>query len=109
MSTFRSASLYYGFAKDFSKTTEKYDEDISKMNKALDVTAKKINSSDGQAKIVVGKKIEFIQDGCFQKITASDLLQSITGIEKTRELRQNLKILGILDQEPKLILCSEVS
>lgn len=109
MSVFRSASLYYGFARDFSRTTEKPSKNIHKVNEDLDVTAKKINRSDGNARIVIGKKIELTREGCFQSITASDLLQNITGIEKTEELRKNLEELGMSDQEPRLILCSEVS
>lgn len=109
MGIYRCVTLYYGYAKDFSTTEEEPKEEAWKIDEDIEVSATKINRDHGNGRIVIGKEIEKAGEADFEEITASELLNRITSIKDTEMLNKKLEKLGMEDQEPRLIICSEVS
>lgn len=104
----RRATLYYGYELDSNGENAVEIEDIDKINDELNITAKKIGRKDEDSPIVIGRKIEEAEKGEAEKITASELLNYLTSISKTRELDKTLEKLDLENRDPKLILCSEL-
>ena len=109
MSIRREAKLYYGYSIDLSKLDENNSEKIWEINEKLDIKAAKVNSLDKNSKAVVGKEIESAPAGKLEKISASSLLQKLTSIPSSKELDQIMDKFNLENDDPKLIICSDIS
>ena len=104
----KNAALYYGYATEVSENRDELDKKIEEIKESLDITAAEIDSEGQTHEAVIGKRISKAGDESLEKITASELLQHITSIKNTDKLNETLKELGLDDEDPKLIICSEV-
>ena len=109
MSEDRGATLYYGYEIDLRDSDKENPRNVEDINNDLDITARKVSETGEGALIVIGKEIEVAEKGEAEKITASELLEEITSISKTRKLDEILEKFELKDRDLRLILCSETT